>query len=366
MDYDLSRQGCMDVLKQKKASPSLVSIPVIVMARQFDQEKIIELAAYNVKKIFNKPVMMDVLLTAIMDLIKVFIEIDKSPGKIEVHVNDDIIFVEVTEGLNQDKLELLNFKIHELMDLYQIKEPKLIVMISGISLSSIDAPNIKKLFENVLISSMARYRNVRILTKEKYIDEFIRSSGEYHEIAAVDNLRDALDGLAYLGDMDEESHKAFVEEKILADKKVHDESMVLRFEDENKTGTDEIKESLKGLKIAVVDDEDVPRQLVKRTFSGFEINLKLYIDGAEFIQIMGKEKFDLIFLDILMPKVDGFAVLREMKEKKIDTPVIIFSSINERDTVIRAFQMGVKSYITKPIEPAGIFKKALEILRVKF
>jgi len=366
MDYDLSRQGCMEVLKQKKTSPNLSPVPVIVMARQFSQEKVIELAAYNVKKVFTKPVKIEALFAAITDLLKVPIEIDKSPGIVEVHINDEIIFVEITEGLNRDKLDLLSFKISELMELYQIKEPKLIIMISGISLSFGDTPKLEKLFENVLKSSMAKHKNIRILTKEEFIGEFIKNRKEYRDIEAADNLQAALDGLAYLGNTDRVNNPVVIGDKVLAGKNVQGESMILRFDGESKTGTEEIKENLKGLRIAVVDDEEVIRELVKKTFGNFEIEIVAYADGAEFISVLGHEQFDLIFLDILMPRVDGFSVLREMKDRNVNMPVIIFSSVSERDTVIRAFQMGVKSYITKPVNPAGIFKKTLEILRVNF
>jgi len=366
MDYDLSRQGCMEVLKQKKASPNLAPVPVIVMARQFDQKKIIELAAYNVKKVFTKPVKIDVLFAALTDLLKVSIGIDKSPGIVEVHVNDDIIFVEITEGLNRDKLDLLSFKISELMELYQIKVPKIIIMISGISLTIEDTPKVRKLFDNVLKSSRARPKNIRILTKEEFISDFIKSQKDYRDIETADNLQAALDGLTFLGDAFGENQAVLLGDKVLSGKNAQGESMMLRFDGEVKTGMDEIKESLRGLSIAVVDDDQIIRELVKNTFGSFEIELKTYKDGVDFISALETEHFDLIFLDILMPRADGFAVLREMKDKKATIPVIIFSAINQRDTVIRAFQMGVKSYMTKPINPAGIFKKTLEILRVNF
>jgi len=366
IDYDLSGEGCMEVLKQKKMSPNLSPIPVIALARLFVQEEIIELATYNVKKVFTKPVKIDALLASITDLLKVFIEIDKSPGIIEVHVNDDIIFVEITEGFNSDKLDLLSFKIKELMELYQIKEPKLIIMISGINVSSVDTPNVKKLFENLLKSTMVKHKAVRVLTKEEFIRDFLWSRKDYRDIEIADSLQSALDGLTLLGNVIGESQAVLMGDKVLAGKEGRGESLILRFEGENRIGIEDIKQNLKGLRIAVVDDEEVIRDLVKKTFGAFDIELKTYVDGAEFISVMENEHFDLVFLDILMPKANGFAVLREMKDREVNFPTIIFSSINERDTVIRAFQMGVKSYMTKPINPAGIFKKTLEILRVNF
>jgi len=366
MDYDLSKQGCMEVLKQKMMSPNLAPIPVIVMARQFDKQKVIELAAYNVKKVFNKPVKNDDLFDSITDILKVSIETDKSPGIVEVHVNDDIIFVEINEGLNRDKLDLLRFKISELMELYGIDEPKVIIMISGITLDYKDLPNIKKLFRNVLKSSGARHRNVRVLTKDKFISDFIKNEKEYKDIETADNLQAALDGLTYIGNLHGETQTALIGDKVLAAQKKHGESMMLRFDGGNKADIEDIKENLKGLRIAVIDDDPVIREMVKNTFGIFDLNTEVYSDGSEFIPVLATQPFDLIFLDILMPKADGFAVLREMINRNVKTPVIILSSINERDTVIRAFHMGVKSYMTKPLNQAGVFKKTLEILRVNF
>jgi DNA-binding response OmpR family regulator len=64
--------------------------------------------------------------------------------------------------------------------------------------------------------------------------------------------------------------------------------------------------------------------------------------------------------------MDGFAVLRELKDRNVSMPVIILSAVNQRETVIRAFQMGIKSYLAKPLKPGDLLKKSMEILRVNF
>jgi DNA-binding response OmpR family regulator len=68
----------------------------------------------------------------------------------------------------------------------------------------------------------------------------------------------------------------------------------------------------------------------------------------------------------MMPKVDGFSVLNFHRTRNISVPVIVLSAVTQRDTVIRAFQMGIKSYLTKPLKPDAIFKKAIEILEPNF
>jgi DNA-binding response OmpR family regulator len=55
-----------------------------------------------------------------------------------------------------------------------------------------------------------------------------------------------------------------------------------------------------------------------------------------------------------------------MQVNHIEQPVIVLSAVTQRESVIRAFQMGVKSYLIKPLKPDDIFKKSLEILKANF
>ncbi|MDR0448180.1 MAG: response regulator, partial [Treponema sp.] len=302
------------------------------------------------------------------EILKVSLGVDKSPGIIEVHVNEDIIFVEITEGLNRDKLSLLGLKITELVKLYEIKVPKVIIMLSNIKLGFYDSPNLKKLMENVIPTSGAKPANIRILTNDEFVKKFIEAEKEYGQIEVVNNLQLALDGLmAGLGKAEAEDYKAeFIGDKILSAEKAKEETVQLRFDGEIRISTFDVKESLKGLHIATVDDDEIITGLIKHTFNGFDVNLSIFSNGAEFISLLGKENFDLVLLDMIMPRADGFAVLREIKDRNINVPVIVLSSVSQQETIIRAFQMGIKSYLVKPLKPSNIFKKALEILKVNF
>jgi DNA-binding response OmpR family regulator len=106
--------------------------------------------------------------------------------------------------------------------------------------------------------------------------------------------------------------------------------------------------------------------MIKNTFEKAGALVKTYPDGAQFTAALDTEKFELVFLDMLMPRMDGFAVLRELNDRAFAQPVIVLSAVSQRDTVIRAFQMGIKSYLIKPLKPEDIFKKSLEILKANF
>jgi DNA-binding response OmpR family regulator len=104
-------------------------------------------------------------------------------------------------------------------------------------------------------------------------------------------------------------------------------------------------ESLK--KILVVEDEElIAKPLsMKLRLSGFET--KNAFDGQEALEIFAKEKFDLILLDLLMPKIDGFAVLAELKKKGDTTPVIVATNLNQAEDVSRVFELGCTNYYVK-------------------
>jgi DNA-binding response OmpR family regulator len=371
MDYHLSRNGCFEFLTSKKADPNTVKIPVIIIAQRIDQEKIIKLVPFNVKKVFTKPVKIDVLFATIAELLNIAFDIDESPGIVEVHVNDNIIFVEIAQGLNRDKLDLLRFKIIELIDLYDIKVPKVIVMLSDIHLTAADSANLEKLLLVILKTSQARQRFIRILTRDEFVRRFIEGQKEYADIEVVSSLQYAIDGL--LADLDLDMEYGEKKAEIIGDKILSadlgggEETMHLRFDAESrpkKLEPEAVREAIQNLAFAVVDDDMIIRELIKNTFQKTGAQVRAFSEGGEFLA--AAENFDLVFLDLIMPGTDGFAVLEALKSRANRPPVIVLSSVTQRDTMIRTFQMGVKSYLVKPLKPDDIFKKAVEILQPNF
>ncbi len=373
LDYHLSRQSSLEVLKEKKKNPNTAAIPVIVTAQKIDQKRIIELVPYNVKKVFTKPIRIDALFATLAELLGTSFDMDETPCIIEAHVNDDIVFIEIAQGLNREKLDLLRFKIIELIDLYEIKVPKVIVMISNLTLSFGDGPNIQKLMDIVLQSSRAKHRYIRVLTNDDFTRKFVQGRKEYADIEVTANLQYALDGL--LSELDPsmefgDKKAEIIGNRVLqAEQNDQAETVQLKFETETRKkplDMEEIKESAKNLRIAAVDDDFVIQELLKTTFESVGAEVSVYSDGSEFLEIAGTEKFDLVFLDLMMPKVDGFTVLKELRSRDIVQPVIVLSAVTQRDTVVKAFQSGIKSYLVKPLKPADILMKALEILRPNF
>jgi DNA-binding response OmpR family regulator len=118
-------------------------------------------------------------------------------------------------------------------------------------------------------------------------------------------------------------------------------------------------------KILVVDDEKPMTRALELKLLNSNFNVRIVYDGEEAIKALSEEQFDLILLDLIMPKKDGFAVLAEMKEKMINTPVIVLSNLGQKEDIKRAREMGVKNYIIKSdttlLEIVNQTKKALGI-----
>jgi class 3 adenylate cyclase len=106
--------------------------------------------------------------------------------------------------------------------------------------------------------------------------------------------------------------------------------------------------------ILVTDDNRVNRLLLGR---GLEHNGHTVVfaeHGGEALALLRSQPFDLMLLDVLMPELDGYAVLAEVQgdARLRDIPVIVTSSLDELDSVVRCLEMGAEDYLTKPVNPA--------------
>jgi DNA-binding response OmpR family regulator len=371
LDYNLGGNEYLEILKQKKLNPNTVNVPVIILARRIDQKKILEFLSYDVKKVYTKPVNTELLFGTVAEALQIKLRnLDTHPGVVEIHVNADIIFVEIAKGLNRDKLDLLHFKIRELVALHDIRLPKIIVMISNTNLTFSDTPNLQKLLEILIHSHNSRARYIRVLTQDPFIKQFIGSQNDYREIMAVSSLQEAVSGLLGLTQYDDLRNVEILGDRILsADDLIAGETLQMRFDAEDqvkKPSLEVLRESLRHHKVAVVDDDYVIQELVKNTFEKIGVSVTAFSNGGAYLESLETSSFDLVFLDLLMPKVDGFEVLKVLNTRGNAPPVVILSSVTQRDAVVRAFKMGIKSYLTKPIKPQDIFKRAMEILEPSF
>ncbi len=114
-------------------------------------------------------------------------------------------------------------------------------------------------------------------------------------------------------------------------------------------------------KILIVDDEERIREVVKEyaLMEGYEC-LEAS-DGLEAVDIALSEDLDLIILDIMMNKLDGFATCQKIKAKK-DVPIIMLSARFEEHDKLFSFEIGVDDYVTKPFSPRELMARAKVVI----
>lgn len=371
MDFFLSRNSSLELLQKKKSDPNTAPIPVIMVSSKVDREKILQIGQFNVRKFFTKPVKIDALLKSVGEILNVSLNLDSTPSIIEAHVNDELLFVEIAQGLNKEKIELLKYKIAELVDLYEIAVPKVLVMMSSIEVSVDDSLKLSALFSTLVDATKVKQRYVKVLTNSDYVKEFLRSRPEYGEIEVTNNLEKAMDGLlgrksgSYLDSKNKTVQQEFLQSA--SPRKEREESLHLRFDEEVKQATRfDLTQLGKSIRIVVVDDDVIIQELIKTAFSDTQFQIETYNNGKEFLDDPNALKADLIFLDLMMPQVDGFQVMEDLSERKLELPIIVLSALSQRETVLKALRFGVISYLIKPLKPEGILKKATEVLRMNF
>ena len=99
--------------------------------------------------------------------------------------------------------------------------------------------------------------------------------------------------------------------------------------------------------ILIAEDDNFLQKMLRYSLEEEGFSVLSAENGEVAIEKIEKEKPDLVLLDILMPKVDGFAVLEHLQEHKIRVPVVITSNLGHQDDVDKCMKLGAKDYIIK-------------------
>ncbi len=114
-------------------------------------------------------------------------------------------------------------------------------------------------------------------------------------------------------------------------------------------------------KVLVVDDEQKIREVIREyaEWNGYEVTEAT--DGMEAVALCKENDYDIIVMDVMMPKLDGFSTVKEIK-KSVDIPVIMLSAREEEYDKLFAFEVGVDDYMVKPFSPKELMARIAVIL----
>lgn len=106
-------------------------------------------------------------------------------------------------------------------------------------------------------------------------------------------------------------------------------------------------------RVLIVDDDAENRDMLSRRLNREGLDAEAVADGLEALAALGSKAFDVVLLDVMMPVVDGYEVLRQVKANPFtrDVPVIMISALDELNSVIRCIEAGAEDYLPKPFDP---------------
>jgi len=116
------------------------------------------------------------------------------------------------------------------------------------------------------------------------------------------------------------------------------------------------------MKLLLVDDEEKIRKLIAKyaLFEGYEVAEAE--NGMRAVELVRRESFDLLILDVMMPELDGFSAAREIR-KTSDVPIIFLSARGEEYDRIHGFELGVDDYVVKPFSPRELMMRVGAVLK---
>ena len=116
-------------------------------------------------------------------------------------------------------------------------------------------------------------------------------------------------------------------------------------------------------KVLVIDDEPGVRELISEALSLSEITAVQAADGLEALSFLRRERFDLLILDINMPKLDGLALLEKLRTEGMSVPVLMLSARADKADINQGLRTGADDYLTKPFSIEELVLRVKAIMR---
>lgn len=120
----------------------------------------------------------------------------------------------------------------------------------------------------------------------------------------------------------------------------------------------QLTEQTKKLTAMVVEDEQVANELLSSTFNNFFASVDSAFNGKEALEKFKENPVDIVFVDIIMPEMDGIELARQIRAINPNQIIIVISASNDIQKISESIEVGVNSFIQKPIDT----KKIIELL----
>lgn len=368
VDIDEDEPGdlFLDFLGKVKSDPNASRIPMIATGPQVDKTVIALYAKLGLSKYFVKPIKFDFFFDSVGHYLKQPFSLDPTSCVLELHRNANIIFIEIAQGLNRDKLFLLRYRLSELIENSGVDYPEIILMLTNLELTFVDGLNIELLLDNILSDSRVRPGNVYVLTLSPFVRELVNGHQEYTGIKVTTDISNILNSVVETTSTSEVSD--IITDKILSSDQESEEksSIDMRLIADSQLAGQEIeKNGASDKKVALVDDDSVILDLLAGAFRNAKIQCDTFSNPSDFLNSVQGGNYSLVILDILMPGISGFEALKRLRQIPNSPPVFVYSQALKREMVIQALQLGARQYLVKPQKPEVIVQKAMELFNAR-
>ena len=116
------------------------------------------------------------------------------------------------------------------------------------------------------------------------------------------------------------------------------------------------------MKILLVEDDEILSDTIKQCIS-FQYEVEQEYSGENAYLLARRNIYDLIILDLMLPEMSGYDVLKKIRQEQIDTPVLILTAKDGLDDKLKGFEYGADDYIVKPFESKELLARIDAIIR---
>jgi DNA-binding SARP family transcriptional activator len=115
--------------------------------------------------------------------------------------------------------------------------------------------------------------------------------------------------------------------------------------------------------VLVVEDNALSRELTKAVLKSAGYSVVVAKDGAEAMMLVGRDKVDLLLIDVDLPYIDGHSLLQAMHENGVNVPAVFISGLPGEDVEIRAFEVGAADFIRKPVTNSVLLARVAKVMK---
>lgn len=117
------------------------------------------------------------------------------------------------------------------------------------------------------------------------------------------------------------------------------------------------------IKVLIVDDEVYNREILMKVLRKENMEVYEAINGKEALSRMGEDSFDIVLMDLMMPVMDGFEAIENIRTQiKSKVPIVVISAVNNKETMDRIEDMDISAFLSKPFNLRTLIKTIRDTL----